>query len=130
MITRNGITAGFLLVVVVVASAGASQPDRSRGLSMHLLPKRVADISGQKWGLVLDANRQVLQTGDEFLSLFRSQPSAVQDNGVWIVVTNPDAYGKQEQKLLLDVQDLCRREKILLFIARASDLPSGWKRSD
>ena len=130
MLRRTGVMIGFVLAAVVLATAGESRPDRSKGLSLHLLPKRVADISGQNWGLVIDANRQVLQTSDEFLSLFRSQPSAVQDNGAWIVVTDPDAYGEQERKLLLDVEALCRRQKILLFIARASDLPGGWKRSE
>jgi len=130
MLRRAVIMTSFALVAVVVVTAGESRPDRSKGLSLHLLPKRVADISGQKWGLVSDIDRQVLQTSDEFLSFFRSQSSTVQENGAWIVVTDPDAYGEQERKLLSAVEALCRRQKILLFIARASDLPGGWKRSE
>src|SRR5205823_7179974 len=86
--------------------------------SMHFLPKRVADISGRKWGLTSDSSHEVTQTPDEFLSFFRKQPSESQDNGVWIVMTDPNAYGELERKFFSDVQDLCRREKILLFVAR------------
>jgi hypothetical protein len=58
------------------------------------------------------------------------QDKSVQENGVWIVVTNPDAYSDSEKALLEDVKAACRRAKIPVFICRASELPSGWKRYD
>jgi hypothetical protein len=90
----------------------------------------VADISGRKWGLVADASQEALQTPQEFLSFVREQSPDAKENGVWIVVTDPDAYGQAENKLLEDVKAVCRRQRISLFIARASELPNGWKRYD
>ena len=130
MLRTKLLIAGFVFSAMVLAIAGSSQPDRGKGISMHFLPKRVADISGRKWGLTSDSSHEVTQTPDEFLSFFRKQPSESQDNGVWIVMTDPNAYGELERKFFSDVQDLCRREKILLFVARAADLPHGWKRSE
>jgi hypothetical protein len=49
-------------------------------------------------------------------------------NGVWIVTTNPDAYSDEEKSFLEEIKRLCGKEKILLFVARASELPNGWKR--
>jgi hypothetical protein len=103
-----------------------------------MLPKRVADMSGRKWGLTVDFSRNlkpeseqpVLQTTDEFLAYVRKQGSPVLENGVWIVTTHPDAYSEQEIRLLDDVKTLCRNEHIPLFVARASELPNGWQRYD
>ena len=119
-----------IVLLIAVSAAIAGTPTRSKGISMHFLPKRVADISGQKWGLVFDVNHDAFQTPEEFLGFVRKQPQEVQDNGVWVVVTDPDAYGDQEKKFFLDVENLCRKEKIALFVARAADLPNGWKRSN
>jgi len=90
----------------------------------------VADISGRKWGLVADASQEALQTPQEFLSFVREQSPDAKENGVWIVVTDPDAYGQAENKPLEDVKAVYRRQRISLFIARASELPNGWKRYD
>ena len=129
MIRTSGTALLLFLAVVGIAIAGTS-PERSKGISMHFLPKRVAEISGQKWGLVSDVSQDAVQTPDEFLTFVRRQPRETQDNGVWVVVSHPDAYGEQEKKFFVAVEDLCRREKIALFVARAADLPRGWKRSD
>ena len=55
---------------------------------------------------------------------------AVQQNGIWVVVTHPDAYSEPEKALLEALKALCRKEKIPLFIARAAQLPHGWQRYD
>jgi len=36
---------------IIVSSVYAETPDRSKGISVHALPKRVAKISGKPWGL-------------------------------------------------------------------------------
>jgi hypothetical protein len=105
---------------------------------MHLLPKRVADLSGSKWGLTVsaadyltpDAGSTTLQTGAEFRSFARKQSSSVKQNGVWIVTTNPEAYSKSGNTFLEQVMSICAADKIPLFICRASNLPDGWKRYD
>jgi hypothetical protein len=47
------ISALFLVSTLCTFSAGASSPERSKGISMHMLPKRVADLGGGKWGLAV-----------------------------------------------------------------------------
>ncbi len=119
-------------------AAATAKPERANGISMHMLPKRVADIGGTQWGLTVakdnlsttESEPPVLQTTEQFLSFVRKQDALVQDNGVWIVVTDPDAYSSSEKTLLEDIKSLCQKEKIPLFICRAKDLPNGWKRCD
>lgn len=127
-----------LLLVTFLSIASATAPERSKGISLHMLPKRVADISGRKWGFTVDyakhlkpeSEEPVFQRTDELLAFVRRQDKDVQDNGVWIVTTDPDAYADVEKTLLEDVKTLSRQQHIPLFICRASELPNGWKRYD
>ena len=113
-------------------------PERSKGISIHMLPKRVAELRSQRWGLSVtyadylapETAAPVLQSTAEFLSFVRKQVPTVQQNGVWRVTTHPDAYSEMEKKLLEDITALCRTERIPLFIARGSELPAGWRRYD
>jgi hypothetical protein len=127
-----------VLLVLAWTCAAADQPDRARGISVHMLPKRVADQSGQKWGFVVsygqhlrpEAAPPVLQSPNDILSYVRKQEKSVQQNGLWIVTSNPAAYSEPENALLADVKVMCHREHIPLFIARGSELPDGWHRYD
>ncbi len=129
--------AALLLCSSLVAFTAHTQ-QRSQGISVHMLPRRVADIGGMPWGFTVDssprlkpeAERPVLQTAAEVLAYVRKQDQGVQQNGLWIVTTNPDAYSEDEKHLLENVKSMCRREKISLFICRASQLPNGWTRTD
>src|SRR5579859_744138 len=123
----------FLVLPVVVL---AGEPQRSQGISIHMLPKRVAKISGRQWRLSVDYSvklktetvQPVIQTAQELLAYIRKQGATVQENGVWIVITNPDAYSDEEVRLLEEVESLCREQRVPLFVSRASELPNGWKR--
>ncbi len=138
----NRITAAVsslvLLITLCAVSVAEVVPERTKGISMHMFPKQVADLGGKKWGFSVTYARYlkpepvqpVLQTAPEFLSYVQRQDSGVQENGVWIVITNPDAYSQSEKALLKDVKALCRRDGIPLFICRGSELPNGWKRYD
>jgi hypothetical protein len=103
-----------------------------------MFPKRVNEMSGKKWGLVVsyaeylkpERARPVIQSSSEFLALVRKQEKPVQENGVWIVTTHPNEYSEPEKLILEDIKALSRREKIPLFIVRGSQLPSGWQRYD
>jgi len=138
--TRSGKSLLAILFALCICSASLAEavPERAKGISMHMLPKRVADLSGKKWGLTVnyashlkpETAQPVLQTPEEFLSYVHKQESSVQENGVWIVTTHPDAYSGPEKALLEDIKALCRREHIPLFVARGSELPNGWKRYD
>jgi hypothetical protein len=127
----------ILAALLLLASfAVAATPERGKGISMHMLPKRVADLSGAKWGLTVsaspnltpDAATTTLQKAKEFVAFVQKQSSSVQENGVWVVMTNPDAYSVAEKQFLDEVIAVCEKQKILLFVTRASDLPNGWKR--
>jgi hypothetical protein len=133
---RIPLTAGLALLLATLAVAAG--PERSKGISMHMLPKSVADLGGSKWGLTVSRSEQLtpdsgsttLQTPEEFLAFVQKQSSSVRENGVWIVTTHPDAYSEPEKTFLNKVIALCVKEKIALFITRASQLPNGWKRYD
>lgn len=128
----------LFVFTVCIFSIALSSPERSKGISIHMLPKRVADLGGQKWGLAVtyakylkfEGNAPTLQSTKEFLSFVRQQDKEVQENGVWIVITDPDAYSAPEKALLEDVKVLCQKEFIPLFVCRGVDLPNGWKRYD
>jgi len=127
-----------LVIGTTLFGSSAAAQERSQGISVHMLPKRVADIGGRPWGFTVDssprlkaaAQRPVFQTAEDILSFIRKQDSEVQQNGLWIVTTNPDAYSEAEKTLLENVKSMCRQEGIPLFICRASELPNGWTRFD
>ncbi len=133
---RTALTTSVVLILTTLLVAGT--PDRAKGISMHMLPKRVADLGGSKWGLTVrrseyltpDAGSTTLQTPEEFLAFVQKQSNSVRENGVWIVTTHPDAYSEPENTFLNEVIALCKKEKIPLFIVRGSQLPNGWKRYD
>lgn len=116
------------------------EPTRDKGVSIHMLPKRVADLdagsNSLKWGLGISTiagqrvprNKHVFQAAEKLVEFYHSLPKETQDNGIWIVTTDPDAYSDEEVKLLDAVKQLCLKEKISLFICRGSELSSGWKR--
>jgi hypothetical protein len=129
----------LIFLFAVVSGVAAVTPERSKGISMHMLPKQVADLDAQlKWGLVVsyadylkpEKIQPVLQSSAEFLTFVRKQDKNVQENGVWIVTTHPDAYSEPEKKLLENIKALCRTEHIPLFVVRGSQLPNGWQRYD
>ncbi len=130
-----------LIVVLQVATASVpavESPDRAKGVSLHMLPKRVADLSHGAWGFVVAPashltpipDHHVLQSASALLSFARKQAAPVQRNGIWIVTTDPAAYSPTETRLLESVKALCIKERIPLFIARGSQLPDGWVRYD
>lgn len=133
---RTLVLCAFFLFLAGLAKA--AEPQRSDGISIHMLPKRVAQISGKPWGLSIDysprlkaeTTQPVLKTSEALLAYVRKQDATVRQNGVWIVITNPASYSADEMQLLEDVKLLCQRNRIPLFITRASEMPNGWKRHD
>ena len=135
--TVSAISAIFLVLLLASVSVAMEiLPERSKGISLHMLPKRVADLNGQKWGFIVvfaeylkpEKEKPILQTTKEFLTYVRKQDTKVQENGAWIVITNPAAYSQEELILLEDIKALCKKEEIPLFVARGSQLPNGWER--
>ena len=127
----------LVLFLTSISLANEMLPERLKGISMHMIPMRVASLdTKQKWGFMVshtgylkpETEKQILQTTNEFLTYVRKQDGKVQENGVWIVITNPAAYSKEELALLEDIKALCIRERIAFFVARGSQLPNGWVR--
>lgn len=128
----------LVVFLAAVSFAFAAAPERSKGISVHMLPKQVADLGANKSGFVVsyadylkpEKEQPILQSVSEVLSFVRKQEKSVQENGIWIVTTHPNAYSEPEKKLLEDIKALCRHEAIPLFIVRGSQLPNGWQRYD
>jgi hypothetical protein len=122
-------------VALLVAPVAAQQ--RSQGVSVHMLPKRVGQMGNMAWGFTIDpgpANGRgrvaAIAEASNLVKYFQAQSPEVQQNGLWIVITHPDAYSEEELAQLEQLKSLCRSEKIPLFICRASQLPDGWVRYD
>ena len=81
------VIAVLLYGVVLVA---ATSPERTQGISIHMLPKSVAELGGRPWEFTVDysprlkaeSQQPVIQTVAELLSYIRKQDSGVQENGV------------------------------------------------
>lgn len=129
---------GLVFLLLAASAATSAEPERSKGISAHMLPKRVAELGQKKWGFVVayaqflkpEQLQPVLQSPTEVLAFIRKQDASAQENGLWIVTTHPDAYSEQEKNLLEDVKTLSRQKKFPLFVVRGSQLPNGWQRYD
>ena len=118
----------ILLLTFAVAKAGA--PKRESGLSVHMLPDRVAKLDGRHGGFSVRRGEAVYANPDQLLVYFESLPIAVCQNGIWVVTTNPTAYSKSERDKLRLLIDLCSKRGIAIFTCRGAELPNGWKRSE
>ncbi|MGQ0512425.1 MAG: hypothetical protein ACT4P9_17620 [Betaproteobacteria bacterium] len=129
-----------LILLAGVGSVSAADPVRSKGLSAHFLPKRVAEADKSKtmkWGFVASTartatlpakDRPVLQSVADFIGYFTKLDADTQRNGIWVVMTNPAAYSPDESAMLEELKRHCKAKAIPLFVARGSELPNGWQR--
>ena len=120
-------------LVAAFASARADEPKRDAGLSVHLQPERVGQARGETGGFdVLPQagvkDRKLFPTAEALFTFFKSLPGTVQQNGLWVVTTDPAAYGESELKQISVLEDLCKRSQTPLFVSRAKELPTGWQR--
>lgn len=125
-----------LFILLLTASMlSAAEPTREGGLSVHMLPDRVAEIDGQHGGFTVTdpATRQPGTTYGqprELLDYLSHLPASIQQNGIWVVTTNPSSYSEGEQAKLKALAKLCAEKKIPLYTCRASELPTGWKHAE
>ena len=125
-----------LVLFLILSSVAFAEPARDKGVSAHMLPKHVADIQGGKWGFVMayapylksEKEQPVIQSVEELVEFVKKQDRDVQENGLWIVVTNPAAYTDDETALLKNVKRAFQQNHLPLFVCRGSELPNGWKR--
>jgi len=121
----------LVTIVLIPAALFATEPKRASGLSVHMLPDSVAEISGEQGGFMATdpisrQRTQLFTNPTDLLTYFQNLPRNFQDNGIWVVTTNPDAYSLSEQGKLADLKTQCRAKGIPLFTCRGSELPNGW----
>ena len=105
---------------------------------MHMLPERVAKISGKQGGFTVsyapflapENKEPLLRTLKEFKAFITKQKSEVKENGVWIVTTNPVSYSDAETKLLKEVSTSFPGIEVPIFVCRGSELPDGWTQAN
>ena len=105
-------------------------PLREKGLVVHFGPKEVVNgISGRfMYSVGLNGEKKSVDVPTDLIGVFLQQDITVQENGIWVVVTNPDAYSAEEKEMMNSLETLCKQKNIILFKARGMDLPGGWKR--
>jgi hypothetical protein len=116
------------LTLATAAPAAEFAPRRALGLSVHMLPQSVADISGGHAGFTIDEIDTTIETAQELVDGFKKLSPAIRRHGIWVVTTHPDAYGPEEKQNFDRLQAMCRKDRIPLFHCRGSQLPNGWKR--
>ena len=124
----------LLLLLLTASFLVAAEPKREAGLSVHMLPDRVAKISGEHGGFTVTdpATKNKGSTyGDpkELFAYFQRLPAATQENGIWIVTTHPTSYSEAEQAKLKALVALCTDKSIAIYTCRGSELPNGWKQA-
>lgn len=122
----------ILILLLTVALVRGVEPKREAGLSVYMLPERVAALSGKNGGFVA-TDPESHQPGEciieprKLITYFEQLSNEIQRNGIWIVTTDPDAYSESEHRRLKDLVALCSQKSIAVYTCRAADLPSGWQ---
>jgi hypothetical protein len=126
----------ILLGCFVGSFACAEEPQRSKGISVYALPKRVANISGKPWGFEVayapylrpEPGQPYLQSLSDVLEYIKKQDSEVVKNGFWVVTTNPLAYSDEELKIQEQIKIELPKNHIPLFWARGAEIEQGFKK--
>jgi hypothetical protein len=123
----------ILILLITTSLLVAAEPTREGGLSVHMLPDRVAKISGEHGGFTVTdpATKHRGATyaePKELLAYFLGLPASVQQNGIWIVTTHPSSNSEAEETTLKALGALCAEKKVPIYFCRASELPKGWRR--
>src|SRR5438046_1180819 len=110
-------------IVLAATTCIAGEPERTKGLSVHMLPERVAQISGKSGGFTVES--QTYADATQLLAYFQTLSAATQENGVWVVTTHPSAYSAAERDKLRALIAQCQQRKIPVFTCRGSELTAG-----
>ena len=94
----------IIVTLFFVSTVYAESSERSKGISVHALPKRVAKISGKQWGLEVsyapylkpEPGTPFLQSINDVPEYIKKQDPPVIKNGFGVVNSNPAEYSKEE----------------------------------
>jgi hypothetical protein len=124
----------FLFLLLTATFVLAAEPMRESGLSVHMLPERVAAIGGGHGGFsvtnpVTKERGTIFSEPQKLIAYFEHLSPLVQQNGIWIVTTHPTAYSESENQNLQSLIAICAKKSIPVFTCRGSALPGGWSRA-
>ena len=124
----------LFLLLLTASFLVAAEPKREAGLSVHMLPDRVAKISGAHGGFTVNdptGKNDGRTYGDpkELFAYFQHLSAATKENGIWIVTTDPTSYSDAEHAKLKTLITLCTEKSIPIYTCRGMELPNGWKRA-
>jgi len=123
----------LFLLFPLFALVAYAEPIRDAGLSLHMLPDRVAKLSNERGGFtitgpVIKRRGKAISDVKTMMKYIESIPESSRANGVWIVYTHPSSYTESEKKKITELITACAAKKIRVFTCRASDLPEAkWK---
>ena len=66
-------------------------------------------------------------TAEGLIEQIRHRPADIQENGLWLVITNPESYSPSDFNELEKLDELTKKYKIPYFVCRGSELPDGWQ---
>ena len=120
-----------LALALTTLVAFGSEPRREEGLSVHMLPESAAQVGGGHGGFIATdpstkRREQPVAAPAELLSYFHRQSPKVQQNGIWVVTTHPEAYSPAEHSNFAALVKICITEGIPIYKCRGSELPNGW----
>lgn len=126
----------FCLLLQLTSYANDLEPERSKGISIHLTPERVVqmanDKSVQRFIVMFEDQEGTYRAEDSeagpLIEHIKSLPQEFQQNGIWLVLTHPDSYTDRDRAELSELERLAQENGIPLFESRASELPNGWRR--
>ncbi len=127
------------LVLALLSCRASLEPRREEGLGVLLVPKLSTQpgVPGKdRWGFLISvpgdrrppAERPLVTSPAALLGFLAEQSRAVQFNGIWLIVTDPDAYTPTEKNMVVELKRLCNEKETALFVTRGSEFPYGFER--
>jgi len=120
----------FLEALKLKMAEPKAAPSREKGLSAHFIIKAVAaENPAYPQGFIVTGKGKMsfFKTPEELIRFFSQQDKEVQNNGIWLLVTNLDAYTEEDKAEEKKLEELCRQQNIKLFKSRGLDLPTTGK---
>jgi hypothetical protein len=129
----------MFLLGLLIATCWA-QPNEELGTMVNMVPKQQASRSPSgEHGFLATVLQQadennlkptfVAHSATEFIRLYRRLPVELQENGIWLSLSENDPYSAQEKTMLENLKTLCKKHRLWLFIRTGPGFDDqGWTR--